>query len=258
MRALLDPAVRLEGPLYRARFTLDGLPVEVAGQTEGGSRPAEEWSKGRAVEREELLGEHELCVQLGRPTQKGEATLEVPLRLTLLESPYDDFRVVEPFVFKIQVARPGVLERWRSLLLLSLSLLGLLLAAWYLRDRPDLPEDLRVAFARDPDAAGAGELSLEPRPLGAAPAWAPWLGWVAKRPLRTPGEERLLGWIHPDRHELFRLVPAPGVRVGGSEAAGSEAGSSAVAGGSESVEAGRAYRLHTEEGDLIVRVEYES
>lgn len=241
------PAATSGAALTRASFTLDGLPLELATpdrQTERGA--AAEWSKGRPLPRQEMLGPHRLCARLGRPSQQQETTLRLPLELTLLESPYDDFAVIQPFVMKLSVARPGLLER-RGWLLIPLFLLLLGAAAlWYLRDRPDLPRDLHLSIGPQ------GRLG-SPAPLPRGLIWRRALGLVEHRPLRVEGFG-ILAWLEPTREELFRLRPAQGARVEGASdprTAVAAAGNPVV-----DVQAGRIVRLAGAEGSFEARLEY--
>ncbi|MEM8933408.1 MAG: hypothetical protein AAGE94_19615, partial [Acidobacteriota bacterium] len=251
LRAELAAGLRLEGPLQRASFTLDGLPLEVAGAARDKSAPTPEWSTGRGLDRDALLGEHEMCVTLGRPVQSDEVKLEIPLDLTLLESPYDDFDVVEPFALAAWVARPGLFDRWRTFWILGALALAALLALWYLRDRPSLPDDLRVAIAR---ASATDEPSLVSLPLARGPFWRRLLGLVEAHPLSAPEEDRVVARVVPTRDELFRLVPARGVRASRIDAAGAPLAVEARRG--LAVGAHERVRLATDDGELVCRLEY--
>ncbi len=234
-----------DGPLAGASLTLDGLPLETGhGQGRGGKAGPSEWSKGRSLAADELLGRHRLCVQLGRPAQDQEATVRLPLELTLLESPYDDFQVIEPFVLKVRIARPGILQRRGWLLVPLLVALAALAALWYLRDRPDLPEDLRVVVGRP---GSPGSATALPR----GPLWVRALGGVESRPIRIEGENRVLARVQPRRRELFRLKPSRGVRMESSPGAVPPK----VTDGT--LEAGKAVRLTTDDEVFELCLEYE-
>jgi len=206
LRATIDSKITLDGPLHEASFILDGRPVQI--ERHPGPEPGE-WFNGRTLDKSELLGEHRLCLHLGKPTAGDPGTpLEIPLNLTLMDSPYDEYRVVQPFLLKARIAPPTFLERWQPLVLAGagIVLLGLLL--WYLRDRPMLPADLCAAVTRE----GSGR-SAVPTGLGEASLRDRLLGLRARRPVETPGERRRLGWIVPVDEHLYRFRPGRGVRL---------------------------------------------
>jgi hypothetical protein len=243
LRAVLDPPDPeiFERELRGAFLTLDGVPLTVEGRpgTEVGG-----WYKGRRLDREELLAEHELCLRLGEPTRGDPGTpVELPLRFTLLESPYDDFRVIDPFTVKVAVVPPGTLDRWRPLLALA-GISGLLLAAlWYLRDRPGLPPDLRCAVGRAPG-------SLEARNLAEGPLPQRLLGLTAERPITTAGGETV-AWLRPAPGDLYRLRPAPGTHL--LDEAGRPVPTES---GLATVDVHRPYRLQSDRGSHLLRVEF--
>ena len=247
VRTVLRAADRavLDRELKQASFALDGQPLELEGRP--GPQPAA-WYKGRPLDAGKLLGEHEICVRIGKPMAGDPARpLELETAFTLLEDPYDDFRVVQPFTLKVLVAPPTFLERWRALFLAGLALFALLALLWYLRDRPILPADL--AYALGPEGSTA---PLEPRPLAEASGLARLCGLAAERPVVAPGEERALGHVRPDAGELFRLRPASGVRIEAmdlDEAVPLRRGLATLAVHST-------YRLRTERGSYLFRLEY--
>lgn len=237
-----DEAVR-ERELRDAFFTLDGVALDVERQA-----PAEPgaWYKGRTLSREKLLGEHEVCVRLGKPTRGDPALpLELPIRISLLESPYDDFGVVRPFTLKVLIAPPGLIDRWGALFTLSSVLAALAALLWYLRDRPELPHDLRYALGRR-----GSEKDI--RPLGAGAQLRRYLGLVAERPLVAEGEETTLGWLRPADDVLYRLRPASGVRIrdDGGKAVDLERGLATLA-------VHRPYRLESDRGTYRLLLGYE-
>lgn len=239
LRAEIDGAVQTSGPLAGASFTLDDFPLEIAGTAPAGTVPPADWSAGRALPLAALLGEHRVCVQVGQPVQHDEVEVDLPLRFTLLESPYDGFPVVQPFILKALIARPSFLGRYGSLLVMGTAWLSLVAAAWYLRDRPDLPGDLRFSLTQEGQRP---KLQV----LERGPWWRRLLGLVEERPLVAGGQ--LLAWLRPSRDELFVLRPLPTVHV--QTAAGASGRAAAE------IEAGRFYRLETTQGVYVLRLEY--
>ncbi len=243
LRAVLDPADKavLERELRDAFFTLDGVPLGI--EQLAGPEPGA-WYKGRTLKREALVGEHEICVRLGKPVQGDPAQpLEVPLRISLLESPYDDFQVVAPFTLKVLIAPPGVLDRWRALLVLGCAALALAALLWYLRDRPALPADLRYSLTRA-DAPPAAQELAPGSLLGRL------LGRVVERPLAAAGEETTLGWLRPSTEELYEVRPTTGVRITGDD------GRRLADRVWTNLEVHRPYRLETGRGSYLLRMEY--
>jgi hypothetical protein len=242
LRAVLDPpdGQVFERELWQALFTLDGIPLTVQGRS---GAEAGAWHKGRTLDRDQLLGEHELCLKVGEPRGHLDEPFEIPLAFTLLEAPYDDFRVVTPFTAKVRVAPPGTIDRLRPLIVLGSLALALLAALWYLRERPGLPRDLRCALGRDPAAL----VSCEP---GSPPLLRQLLGLTGERPLVADGGEAL-AWLRPAGEELYRLRPAPGMRIR------SEDGRPVLVDrGLANVEVHRPYRLEGERGSHVLRLEY--
>lgn len=204
LRAVLDASVPVDGPLREATFSLNSLPLEVDGRP--GPQPGV-WYKGRSLSREELLEEHEVCIHVGRPTTGDPGQpLELPLRLKIQEAPYDAFDVVDPFTLQATILPPAFLERWRSVIAFALGLLGLLATLWYLRDRPTLPDDMRVAVGVPGDSAAPGHALDEPSHLSRI------LGLVSARPISAPGG-RLLGHVVPVDEDLYRFRPTRGARL---------------------------------------------
>ncbi|HEX6160032.1 MAG TPA: vWA domain-containing protein [Thermoanaerobaculia bacterium] len=246
VRAVLTVPDRtiVDHELHQAAFTLDGIPLEFAGSP--GKQPAA-WYTGRALAPDALLGKHELCVRMGRPTRGDPArALELKLQTTLLDDPYDDFGVIKPFNLKVLVAPPSLYEKWRSAFVAAMALLALLLCLWYLRDRPGFPADLGYAVGREDSPA-----ALTSRPLERSAA-ARFFAWVAESPLFAPGEDRPLGRVRPADAELFQFRPARGVRL---EATDREE-VSATRGGLATISVHRTYRLHTPRGTYLFRLEY--
>lgn len=192
---LADPAL-LDDELRQASFTLDDRPLEVVGRPS--SNPGE-WYQGRELSVEELLGDHEICLTTGKP-RSGDPAASLPLlvRFTLLEAPYDDLQVVEPFTFRARIAPPTVLERWGPAILGLALALSLLMMLWHLRDHATLPDDLGYAIGREGDA-------LTHRPFPAPSPWARLFAHTGERPAALPGEDAPLGWLRPAGRELFQV-----------------------------------------------------
>jgi len=201
--------VTLDGPLKEAQATLDGLPL-----TFENSPPAvpTEWDKGRSLSRDDLLREHSACVRIGRPEGlRATADLTIPVSFILLESPYDDFDVVEAFTLKVRVTPPSLIEKWGPWLVLILGPLALLAALWYLRRRPELPPDLGVAVA----AAESGTPQAA-RPLAEGSILRRLLGLRAEHPILTERGDAILGWIVAVDDELYHFRPERGVQLFGA------------------------------------------
>ncbi|HEX9985005.1 MAG TPA: vWA domain-containing protein [Thermoanaerobaculia bacterium] len=246
VRAVLSPRdpAALKRELRQAAFTLDGLPLELDGQP--ASQPSV-WSKGRQLTREQLLGDHSVCVRIGKPSGSNYGrAVELDLATMLLDDPYDDFNVVKPFHLKVLVAPPALFERWRFVVLPTLLLVGLLALLWYTRDRPVVPSDLQYAIAHE-----APETRLTGRELDASPA-ADLLGWVGESAVFAPGEDRLLGRVRPADKELFQFRPASGVRVEALRP-GEE---TPLRRGLATLAVHRTYRLCSDRGSYLFRLEY--
>ena len=251
LRAVIDPEdpAILERELRDALFTLDGVPLRA--ERQGGPQPGA-WYKGRTLDREELLAEHELCVRLGKPTRGDPASpFEVPLTVTLLEAPYDDFDVIEPFTLKVLVAPPGVLERFSVVMFFGAGLAVLLVLLWYLRDRPGLPRDLSYTLVRDGLSGGLPGGLARLRPLGAGPLLGRLLGRTVERPLVAAEGNATLAWLRPTDEELYRVRPAENVRIL------DENGSAVpVTRGLATLEARRPYQLDGPHGRHLLRLGY--
>jgi hypothetical protein len=246
LRAVLSNRTPTGGGLSGATWTLDGLPLEISGQA-GKSTVSSKWTGGRALKKDDLFGEHEICIQTGKPAAGTPSTPYVlPLEMTLLKSPYDAFNVIKPFDFKVRVEPLSRFEEWAARLALLLALLGLLAAFWFLRGRPDLPEDMLVGVRRADSRAG-----FAPRPLAEPSLGARLLGLVGERPVDSePGGARL-GAVKPFREGLYRFRPARGVRVESPEGKAPE-----MAGDWAALSVHRTYRLRQGENEYLFRVEY--
>ncbi len=248
LRAVLEPGdpLVLERELNQAVFTLDGQSLEVEGKP---SDPPGKWYKGRSLKAAELLAEHLICAKIGKPVHGDPATpIELPLVFTLNETPYDDFRVVEAFTARILIAPPSMLQRWGTLILLGLAALALLASLWYLRDRPELPGDLRYAVGRDSSAA-----RMTPHRLGEGSLLKRLAGLTVERPVVVDSENRTLGWVRPVSDELYRLRPVKGGRVDDVER---DTGVP-VTGGTANLAVHRLYRITSNGDAYLFRVEYE-
>lgn len=204
LRAVLDAsALTHSAELTGASFTLDG---DVLAVDQDPAAPDNRWQKGKELGADELLGRHEICLQTGRPRAGNpERTLELPLRMALVETPYDGAPAIEPFLLRVRFDRPAPLDRWGGLVplgLIALAALGGLVAHL----RPRLPGDLGWAVRRE-DAGGEfqrGDLAGSSGPAGFL---------SARRSLVVPGEEKLLGWVRPGRADLFVVGVEPGVTL---------------------------------------------
>jgi hypothetical protein len=240
-----DPAV-LTRELNQASFTLDGLPLEIDGKP--GPQPGE-WYKGRPLASAKLLGDHELCIRIGKPTAGDPSQpLDLKLAATLLEVPYDEFGVVRPFQLKVLVAPPTFFQRWQFIFVPGLLLFTIAGFLWYLRDRPDFPKDLAYAVGREDSTAG-----LASRPLAERSGFVRLFGWIAESAIVAPGEDRPLGRIRPVNEQLFQLRPARNVRV---EALG-DPQAVRLTRGLATLAVHRTYRLRTDRASYLFRMEYQ-
>lgn len=235
----------LQRELRQASFTLDGSPLEIDGHP--GPQPTA-WSKGRSLAPDQFLGDHQLCVQLGKPAGGNPGRpVELKLAATLLDDPYDEFGVIRPFQLKVLVAPPTLFERWRFIVIPALFLLGLLALLWYLRDRPVIPPDLRYAVAREASTAGLASSPFT------QPTVANLLGIVGEHAVMAPGEDRLLGRVRPADQELFQFRPASGVRIEALDGGDTPP----LHRGRATLAVHRVYRLNTDRGPYLLRLEYQ-
>lgn len=260
VRAILEPDANLVNKeLNQARFTLavsplesarlplkpDHLPLEFDSKHKH-NNPLSEWNKGRLLTKDELLGEYELCVQIGKPKIGATSkTFEVPLKFTLLESPYDDFQVIKDFTLKMRVVPPMV---WPWILLSILALLALLALFWYSRNRPTLPPDLGYALGIE------GSSKLESMQFGQGSPVA-WLGLVVEKPVTVKSEEQILAWVRPvaNLEYLYQLRLAKGVMIEPLSASEPRF----PIRGLKNIEVQCLYRLHTEQQNYLFRMEYQ-
>jgi len=190
----------LDRELFQGSLTLDGFTLDVEQRV--GPHPGP-WYSGRQLTRDELAGQHQLCVIIGRPRSGDPSTpVELSVRFTLLESPYDDFDIVLPFDLKVLVAPPRFLAKWGPTILISLPFLFLALAAWYMRPTPLLPSDLGYAIGRE----GSG--SRVTRRLDPPSFFWRALSIVEERPVIVDGRDRPLAWIRPVNDALYEIRTA--------------------------------------------------
>jgi hypothetical protein len=245
VRAVLEPSTNIVNKeLNYSSFTLDGLPLEFESKQ---NNPPGEWNKGRLLMTEELLGKHKLCVHIGKPKIGATSkTFEVPLKFTLLESPYDDFRVIKDFTLKMRVIPPMV---WPWIVLSILALLALLALFWYSRNRPTLPPDLGYALGIE------GCSRLESMQLGEGSPISRLLGFVVEKPVTIKSEEHILAWVRPvkDLEDLYQLRLAKGVMI---EPLSISEPRFPIR-GLKDVEVQRTYRLHTGQQNYLFRMEYQ-
>lgn len=249
VRAVLKPndTAVIHQELREATFLFDDRTLQYEG--EPGQVPGE-WYKGRTLKPEELLGEHEVCAILGRPTRGDPAKpLALPLTFTLQDAPYDEFGAIGPFELRLLIAPPSPIEKWRAWLIAGLSLLAVLAALWYLRDRPAFPSDLGYAVGRE-NAQG----TLQSLALPDGSPFARLLGLVVERPIRVPGQDRILGRVRPVDEELYLLRPARGVAVErfDGEALLEEARRKKA----WKLDVRRTYRLRRDKNPYLFRMEY--
>ncbi len=234
LRAYLEPGSPdlADGALAGAEYRLDREAVAFEDL-------ASPWHTGRGLLLAELLGEHRFCVDLGSPNLTDPSPdLTLTLHLALDHTPYDDFRVIEPFRAKLRVV-PLLPPSWADFPWAALwALLGPLLvglaAMALIAPRWGLPDDLGYSLTRLDDTAAsagspgtgeagaAGDITPVPAPLLPLPPLAWWqrlplpLG-RRMRPLPDPGSDRVLAWVQPRSRELFSLRPAKGLWVSEGE-----------------------------------------
>jgi len=247
IRTVLIPANArvLDRELRQSSFTLDGTALEVEGKP---GSPAGAWYQGRSLTPAELLGKHELCVKIGKPAEGDPShPIHLTVAATLLEDPYDEFRVIQPFTLKVLISPPTLLERWWGFLISALALLGILALLWYMRDRPAVPADLGYAVGREDSTAPLTSRGFEDKPM-----LAQLLGRVIEGAVVAPGEDRALARIRPVDAELFQLRPARGVRV---ETIGDDK-LVPLRRGLATLSVHRLYRLRSDRGSYLFRMEY--
>jgi hypothetical protein len=202
VRAMLDSVLDGDRRFVGAVFTLDGRSIGVPSST----APVPAWNSGQALSLGELLGTHEMCVQLGKAREGGNP-VPIPVHFSLVEQPWEAHAIIGSFTAIARIATPGWLERWGAAL--TIGILGLILFAllWYGRYRPYVAQDLRVAV-------GPAEAAMEPRALGSGSLLKVLAGSTVWRPVRADPDV-LLGWIRPQSDELYDFRAGSGITVEG-------------------------------------------
>jgi hypothetical protein len=245
LRAVLPASTALTGGLAGASLSLDGRPLAIEGKPGPYASP---WNRGRSLKRAELLGGHEVCIQMGKPTAGDPGKpYELPVAFTLLATPYDTFDVVQPFRLKALIAPPGWSDLWAARASLLLASLGLLAAFWFLRGQPYLPRDLRLAVGRAGSRAGLAQQELAGTSLASR-----LLGLPGERPVVSETGGVRLGALRPVHDGLYRFRPARGVRVEALDGKPQE-----ESGGWILLSARRIYRLHAGGSDHLLEVGYQ-
>lgn len=249
IRAILAPDAKLlNQELNKASFTLDGFPLEFESKPRN---PLGDWNKGRLLKKDELFGEHELCVTVGDPKNGSRPEMfKVPLKFTLMESPYNDLPVIKDFTLKMRIEPPIYVPLWISSLL---SFLAIFLWWWYfLRNRPTLAPDLGYAL-------GSKANELKTMPLGEGSLIARLLGLTVEKPITTENEEQILAWVRPIKNPetLYQLRLEKDVSielVSTSQSFPSERHIAAQ--GMKNIEIQRTYIFHSNIQDYYFRMEY--
>ncbi len=251
LRATLDRSTQaFQGELAGALVTLDGKSLGVEGQASAVPYP---WQLGQELSQADLLGEHAICLQVGRPKAGDpDKALELPLRLTLLESPYDSAPVIEPFTFRVWISPPTLVERIGPWLGLAFAVLCGVLGLAILRWRSSLPQDLAYALQRDEPGGSLPQATWAELTFERPPGLARWLGLAPALPVLALGEGRPLAWVRPAKVELFHLQPADGVRV--EDPTGQALAT--ARGGRYTLEVHRGYRLLAGGERYLLRLEY--
>jgi len=204
VRAVLDPALGSDHRLDKAQFTLDGQALEI----EHNSRPQHgDWYGGRRLNAASLTGPHEVCMQVGAPRDVDPGRpVELGLRFTLIETPYDGLPTIGPFVLKVRLAAPTWMERYGAGLAVGIGFLSVLLLWWYCRYREATPPNLRFA-------AALGEAPLSAATLGGGAPLRQWLGLSFERPALADNSSYVLGHIRPVNRDVYMFRSAPGIKV---------------------------------------------
>jgi hypothetical protein len=204
IRAILEPDANfVKRELHYSRFTLDGLPLEFLSKQ---NNPPGEWNNGRILEKNKLLGEHQLCIRLGKPSIGSiSGNFLVPLKFTLLDSPYDNFNVIKDYQLEMRVIAPLL---WPWIVFLTSILVGLFALFWYSRFRPTLAPDLGYALSVEGN-------KLESMSLGKGSPLANLFGFVVEKPITTDNEGEILAWVRPlgNLDKLYKLRLAKNVKT---------------------------------------------
>lgn len=210
-------AVAIEQEFNGAWFKLDGKALQFdhekspASPSHPSHPPAEEWFKGREMTEAELLGKHEFCVEIGAPISANPSkNLDLPVHFVLKQAPYDDFDVIQPFVYRITLAevKPPAPPEPPDIKVLCALGLALLFLLWHLRGQPKLPSDLGFALAPE-----GGASKLTSRPLGEGSILQRVLGLAVEKPIIAENGEEPFAWVRPVDGELYQLRLGKGVAL---------------------------------------------
>jgi hypothetical protein len=238
LRAVVPLAARSDPSFAGAGFSLDGEPLdfESAPKAMPGS-----WYSGRALAAPVLLGDHELCVQIGRPRGAVATPATFDLTLTFDEPPYDGYAVVaRPVAVHVLIAPPGWVERNDSRLAVATALMLVIGLLWYGRSHPYIARDLHgvIGWAKSGQTLDADALAPPSLPARA-------LGLSASRRLLSH-TRNTLGRVRPIDAELYQFRAARGVTLedGPADRTGL-------------LEVHRTYHLQSGADRFFFRIEYE-
>nr|VFJ49850.1 MAG: hypothetical protein BECKDK2373C_GA0170839_10276 [Candidatus Kentron sp. DK] len=251
-----DIPAAAKGPLDKARFSLDGIDLLPAGPLPSGSTAAESWPKGLNRTLADLQDTHSMCVTLGRPLKGVDRPIIIETRFRLNASPYDDYDVVAPFRFKIRVGKPSAWARYGAVGLMTLIALLVLFLLYYTRFRPILPGDFRYRLWVD------GEDSRPPAEATGLPrvsAFRRALGMSYRYDIQAADGQQIANLRPTRKGALFTLDTDTGAMVTPLEGGETLQPRGRFSGGrSWSIEAGRDYRIETENRRWLFRTEYAS
>lgn len=237
LRAVMDQSLQSDPRLFGAQYKLDkeALQYEAVRDSRSG-----DWSTGRRLSKDQLLGRHEICVQVGKPKElRADRTVRLKVEFTLNQYPYDSRSLTEPFTLVAGIAPPSWREKYSASLALGLGLALILMQLWYFRYRPELPPDLRFS-------TGKGGLAASSYLLGEGSVTRRWLGLLVEKPAFADNGSYTLGWVRPNTDELYEFRPAKGVTVEECDH-NEEYGMLRVSKG---------YRVKTDRGEYRLRLEY--
>jgi hypothetical protein len=254
LRAVVDKSFADDPRLVRARFTLDGAPVDYEDTV---SDHHSAWYGGRPLGVDALKATHNFCITGGKPRSMDRGpVVEVPLQFEIMEPPYDSLQSVRPVAvpwsLKARIAPPTFVEKYGSWLAIALGLLALLLIAWYTRYRATVPPTLRWAVAKGnspsaPVPAMLGDGPLIPRLLGMK------VSRVAYVDVAAGAWE--LGKVRPVDADLYEFVPAAGVTIAGGTIEDGQPGG----GLSHLLAVRQTYQAKAgDRGEYVFRLEYDS
>jgi hypothetical protein len=203
IRAFVD----LKSPnpvLHGVQLTLDNLPLDYSYSP----MPGGDWYIGRSLSREELLGDHVLCVRTRKSRGADPAKpIEIPVAFSLIEVPYDTQKAITPASLKASLIPVSFFEDIAIWLAAVVTAAAILCLAWYGRLSDGLPHGLKLAFEADssglPDYAELVPVNMPLHLLG------------LRRKYRMAADHGMttLGQIEPIREDLFRVVPSPQVTI---------------------------------------------